>query len=114
MINLNDQQLKAYNRFIRARDRVKLVRTSENLKNEWVPMSDYSACVDAEGLNHPLFEVNDEWLEYKEASSAWWAIEPAFRDAERMRASRGDYGKSDSWEDPNDNIKDVYQLVKGQ
>jgi hypothetical protein len=52
-----------------------------------------------EGLNHPLFIVNDAWLEYKEAFQAWLDIEPTFRDKERMRASRGDYGKPDSWED---------------
>jgi hypothetical protein len=46
-----------------------------------------------------LFEVNEEWLEYKDAFAAWLAVEPAFRHDERMRMSRGDYGIEDSWED---------------
>jgi hypothetical protein len=55
--------------------------------------------VDQDQLGHPLFEVNEEWLEYKEAFAAWLAVEPAFRHEERMRMSRGDYGVEDSWED---------------
>ena len=113
MIELTQEQRRAYDRFIRARDKVKLVRTSQNIKNEWVPHSDYLFCVEVEGVGHPLFQPNDDWDEYKEASKAWWAVEPTFRDAERMRASRGDYGKSDNWDEPTDSVKDVYQLVKG-
>jgi hypothetical protein len=50
-------------------------------------------------MNHPLFIVNDAWLEYKEAFQAWLDVEPAFRDRERLRATRGDYGKLDNWEE---------------
>jgi len=64
-----------------------------------VRQADVVCTVDIEGMNHPLFESNDEFLEYKEASLAWWAIEPAYRDEERLRASRGDYGPTDNWED---------------
>ena len=99
---MNEEQLRAYKRFIRARDKVKLVKTKENFKNAYIPHRDYLDSVHIVGLNHPLFVVNEEWLEYKEASSMWWAIEPAHRHDDRMRASRGDYGDSDNWDDPNE------------
>ena len=96
MITLTKEQQQAYDRFIRARDKVGLVRTKANAKNPYIPHSDVIQTVDVGGMNHPLFEQNDDWLEYKEASLAWWAIEPAFRDQQRMRMSRGDYGRQDS------------------
>lgn len=97
MIELTPEQQRAYNRFIAARDRVGLGRSKP--RGEWVPHRDYLCCIDVSGLNHPIFMENDVWKEYKEASSAWWAVEPRFREEERMRMTRGDYGAQDSWED---------------
>lgn len=97
MIKLTDEQQKAYDRFIKARNRVGIVRTSK--RYPYVPLKDVIQTVDQDQLGHPLFEMNEEWLEYKEASLAWWKVEPAFRHEERMRMSRGDYGVEDSWED---------------
>ena len=65
------------------------------------------------GLNHPLFVVNDDWVEYKEASLAWWAVEPPYRHEERLRATRGDYGGTDSWEDPAE-VEELDVLFKGE
>ena len=98
-LQLTAEQRKAYDRYIRCRDKMKLVPTKDNRSFPFIPQSDTAGCVDVEGLNHPLFIVNDAWLEYKEAFQAWLDIEPTFRDKERMRASRGDYGKPDNWED---------------
>jgi hypothetical protein len=52
-------------------------------------------------MNHPLFEVNEEYQEYKEAFSEWLKVEPEFRKAERMSMIRGDYDTQDSWKDKN-------------
>jgi len=113
MIELNKEQRLAYNRFIRARDTVKLVKTSTNIKNEWIPHRDYLDSYRLEGSHHPLFEPNVIWQEYKDAFTAWLKVEPSFRDQERMRMSRGDYGQSDSWEDAPSGIKDVLSEIKG-
>jgi hypothetical protein len=67
--------------------------------------------VDVAGLNHPLFEENEDWLEYKEASLAWWKVEPEFRKAERMSAIRGDYGVSDSWEEGSIRVRDTFSII---
>ena len=112
-IKLTHEQQTAYNRFIRARDTVKLVRTSKNLGNEWIPHRDYLDSYRQEGSHHPLFEPNTIWQEYKDASLAWWAVEPEFRNQERMRMSRGDYGQSDSWEDAPSGVRDVLSEIKG-
>lgn len=104
MIELSDDQKRAYARYIRARDRVN--------NYEYIPHSDVLRTVDVDGLNHPLFEQNDLWLEYKEASLAWWAIEPDFRKSERMRMSRGDYGTQDSWEERSAYITDSYNKFR--
>lgn len=109
---LTNEQKQAYQRFITARNRVGLSKTKPNAKYSWVPMRDYSSTVDITGMNHPMFEVNDEWLEYKEAFLAWLAVEPAFREHERLRMSRGDYGQSDNWDDRSPKIKDIYNKVK--
>lgn len=98
-MDLTPEQQKAYQRFIRARDKVKLVKTSGNYRQKYIPHRDYLDSVHITGLNHPLFVFNDDWLEYKEASAAWWAIEPEFRNVERLRATRGDYGSQDDWDD---------------
>jgi hypothetical protein len=112
MIELNEIQQKAYARFIKARDRVGLGAVKPNKNYSWVPLSDYSACVDVAGMNHPLFVQNDEWLEYKEAFSAWLAVEPECRDRERMRMSRGDYGTQDSWEERGNKVTDIVNKIK--
>ena len=113
MIELTREQRQAYDRFIRARDRVKLVKTNANIKNEWIPHRDYIESYRADGEHHPVFEPNVLWQEYKDASVAWWAIEPQFRKDERMSMSRGDYGRSDSWEDAPSGVKDVLSEIKG-
>jgi len=113
-LELNEEQQKAYDRFIRARDRVKLVRTPKNIKYEWIPHRDCLDSYRADGEHHPLFEPNVLWLEYKDAFEAWLKVEPEFRDQERMRMSRGDYGKQDSWDDAPSGVKDVVTEMKGQ
>jgi hypothetical protein len=114
MIELTKEQKSAYQRFIRARDRVKLVKTASNIKNEWIPHRDYLDSYRADGEHHPLFEPNLIWEEYKQASSAWWAIEPEFRKNERMSMARGDYGKQDSWADAPSGVKDVVDELRGE
>lgn len=98
MIDLTPEQQRAYARYITARDKVGLVK-SKNRSKKWIPLSDVTSTVDIAGMNHPVFEVNDDWLEYKEAFMAWMAIEPKFRDQERLRMTRGDYGTQDSWDE---------------
>lgn len=112
MMNWTEEQKKAYDRFIQARNRVGLVRTKGFTKNKWVRFADVVCTVDVAGMNHPLFEQNDEWLEYKEASSAWWAIEPEFRKAERMSSIRGDYGHSDNWDEVVPTTRDTFSVIK--
>lgn len=96
MIKLTPEQEKAYVRFISARDRVGILKQG---KAKWIPHRDCFMTVDVVGMNHPLFMVNDEWLEYKEAFQAWLDIEPEFRKTERMSMIRGDYDNQDSWRD---------------
>lgn len=112
MINLTPEQKKAYDRFITARNKVGLVRVSGFSKNKWIPMSDCSGTVDIVGLNHPYFELNEPWLEYKEAFTAWLAVEPRFRDDDRMRMSRGDYGVQDSWDEKKAHTGDTYRKIQ--
>ena len=112
MIELTKEQKIAYARFIKARDRVGLGHKKPNKSYSWVPLSDYSACVDVTGLNHPLFVQNEPWIEYKEAFMAWLAVEPAFRDVERMRMSRGDYGTQDNWDDRGSKVGDIVSKLK--
>jgi hypothetical protein len=101
MISLNEEQKKAYDRFIKARDII------YKRKNNWVRAGDIKTTVDIVGLNHPLYEANLEYEEYKEAFKQWLEIEPAFRDAERMRSTRGDYGAVDSWDEKPSKIKEL-------
>lgn len=100
MILTNEQQ-RAYNRYIKARDKM------FKREHKWIPASDYLACVDVVGMNHPLFLVNHDYQEYKEAFLAWLAVEPEFREKERLRASRGDYGVADSWEEKPSRVKEL-------
>jgi len=112
MIELNEEQQKAYARFIKARDRVGLGSTKPSKNFSWVPLSDYSACVDVTGLNHPLFVLNEPWQEYKEAFMGWLAVEPRFREEERLRMSRGDYGTQDSWDERGGKVPDIVHKIK--
>jgi hypothetical protein len=111
MIQLTEEQQRAYNRFIIARDKVGLVRTKGYSKRPWIRAAEYDT-VDMAGMNHPLFARNDEWFEYLEASSQWWAIEPEFRKTERMSAIRGDYGAADSWNEESPRIRDTYSMIQ--
>lgn len=110
MIQLSTEQQKAYDRFIKARNNVGLVRTKGYGKRPYIPQREYTT-VDVENSNHPMFERNDDWFEYLEASSAWWAIEPEFRKTERMSAIRGDYGTADSWDESAPRMRDTVSLM---
>jgi hypothetical protein len=110
---MTEEQKIAYNRFIKARDRVGLVRTATNRRNPWIRLADVVETIDVPNLNHPLFVENEEWLDYKEAVTAWLAVEPQYRKDERMRMSRGDYGTQDSWDEKGSKVSDVYNKVKG-
>ena len=113
MSNFTPEQTRAYERFIRARNNVSLGQYRQYNKNPWQPTSDVVCTVDEAGLNHPLFEQNDAWLEYKEASLAWWKIEPRYRDEQRLRSSRGDYGgKSDNWDIRAAYVKDSFKNIE--
>lgn len=106
------EQRQAYDRFIKARDRVGVGSTPSSRKYEYIPHRDYLESYKDDGQLTPLFEVNTLWQEYKEASLAWWAVEPEFRKTERMSMSKGDYGTQDSWDTPREKVKDTVQLLK--
>ena len=114
MSNFTTEQTRAYERFILARNNVSLGQYRKYNKGAWQPTSDVVCTVDIEGLNHPLFEPNDTWLEYKEASLAWWKIEPAYMDANRLRSTRGDYGKADNWDVRTSYVKDSFKKIDGE
>jgi hypothetical protein len=101
------EQIKAYKRYITARNNVSLGQYRKYNKGAWSPTAAVSCSVDVTGLNHQVFEQNDDWLEYLEASAAWWAIEPDFRKEERMSMIRGDYGDTDSWREKQHNVKEI-------
>jgi hypothetical protein len=101
MIELNPEQTRAYNRFIIARDR--LFKRNKT----WVRSCAISHTVDVSGLNHPLYVINDEYVEYVEAFAIWLGAEPRYREEERMRSSRGDYGTPDSWEEKPSKVKEI-------
>lgn len=113
-MNLTTEQQRAYDRFIRARDTMKIVRTAKNIKLPYIPQRDYLDSYHETASLVPLFIPNEPWLEYKEASEAWWKIEPAFRDKERMRMSRGDYGVSDNWDEHEPKMRDMVSELKGK
>lgn len=110
MISLTEEQQRAYDRFIRARNKVGIMRRSP----KWVRQADVTETVDLMGFNHPFFESNEDWLEYKAAFQEWLKVEPAFRHDERMRMSRGDYGSEDSWEDRGSQKVDSFNKLKEQ
>ena len=109
-LELTKEQQVAYDRFIKLRD--KIGYGSKSNKVPWVKQSTIAGCVDVEGLNHPVFIINDVYLEYLDAFQAWLDIEPKFRQEQRMRASRGDYGQSDSWDSKQSSSQDVYNKIK--
>lgn len=110
---MTEEQKIAYARFIKARDRVGLVRTATNRRNPWVRLADVVETVDVPNCNHPMFIENEDWIDYKDAFVAWLEVEPVERKDERMRMSRGDYGTQDSWDEKGSKINDVYNKVKG-
>lgn len=114
MLELTPEQKSAYDRYVKARDTVKLVHTSKNAKLPYIPHREYTNSVHEAGSLVPLFIPNLPWLEYLEASLAWWAVEPRFRDQERMRMSRGDYGVADSWDEHEPKVKDMVSDLKGK
>lgn len=111
MIEFTQEQKKAYARYISARDKVGLVRTAGYSKRTWIRTAEYDT-VDVAGINHPMFARNDEWFEYKEASLAWWAVEPESRKTNRMSAIRGDYGTADSWDESAPRVRDIYSVIQ--
>jgi hypothetical protein len=111
MITFTEEQQKAYARYITARNKCGLVRVPGYSKQKWVRTADYDT-VDVEGLNHPLFTLNEDWQEYKEASLAWWAVEPEFRKTERMSSICGDYGASDSWDEGGVRVRDTFSVIQ--
>ena len=111
MTTFTEKQTRAYERYIKARDKVGLVRTKGYGKRPWVRTAEYDT-VEVAGLNHPLFARNDDWFDYLEASSQWWAIEPEQRKTERMSAIRGDYGTADSWNEDAPNVRDTYSIIQ--
>jgi len=112
LLQLTPEQQRAYDRFIKARNTVGIVRTKGFASRPWVRQADVVCTVDDDGLGHPLFEPNDIWQEYKEASLAWWAVEPEFRKTERMSAVRGDYGTSDSWETKQSSVTTIVEKFR--
>ena len=107
MSELTKEQQTAYARFVKARNRV-------FYGDAWVKPSEFGECVYVEGMNRPLFPVNDAYVEYLEAFQAWLDIEPKSRQETRMRASRGDYGTSDSWEERTGRVSDVANRIGGE
>lgn len=76
-----------------------------------IPRSNVLGCVDVPGQNHPAFIPNDLELERQAAWLHWWQVQPEPLKA-RMSAIRGDYGRSDSWDEPREKIKDVVSLLR--
>jgi len=102
-IELTKEQEIAYNRFIKARNKMGIPKRT----GKWIPQSDVLACVDVTGLNHPMYIQNDDWIEYKEAFLNWMKVEPRFRHEQRLRSTRGDYGTQDSWDDRASRVKEL-------
>ena len=109
MISLNMEQQRAYDRWIRARNRMGYNKAPNR---GYVPKSEVVQTVDVAGLNHPMFEDNPIYREYVEALDDWVKVEPEFRKIERMSAIRGDYGASDTWEDGEHTVKDTVSKFK--
>lgn len=97
LLKLTEEQLKSYNRFIKARDKMRMVTTAQNALWPYIPKSEIVICVDVAGRSYPAFVQNDDWLEYLAAFDEWLHMEPEFRKQERMSAIRGDYGRVNGW-----------------
>lgn len=104
---LNDEQKKAYAKFIELRDKLGIGHYGRRAKKKHIPASEVVCTVDVVGFNHPFYERNDLYFEYVEAFMKWLAVEPEFRKAERMSMIRGDYGDSDSWKDKQSKVKEI-------
>jgi hypothetical protein len=98
MLELTPEQQKAYNRYITARNKVRRLKCRP---------STISHCIDVAGLNHPVYVVNEDYVEYELAFKAWLKVEPLFRQVQRMSAIRGDYGTSDNWDEKPSRIKEL-------
>jgi len=109
VIELNEEQMAAYQRYKKAADNVGL---GKRIKGEWVPFSDVLGSLKPDGTATPLFVPNELWLEYKAAVEAWLKVEPRFRHEERLRSTRGDYDHEDSWDEPEAKVKDTFTLIK--
>lgn len=107
MIELTKEQKRAQERYIRARNNVALGQYRMYNKNPWAPCSDVARTVDVEGYNHPMYEANEAWLEYKDAFEAWLAVEPIERKDERMSMIKGDYGDSDNWQEKKQKVREI-------
>ena len=112
MTTFTQEQTRAYERFIKARNAVGLGHYWRKHAKKWIPCSDVEAVLDVAGENHPVYVQNDPWLEYKEASLAWWQIEPEFRKTERLSSIRGDYGQSDNWDEKQVVMKDTFSAIR--
>lgn len=104
---LNDEQKKAYLKFIELRDKLGIGTYGRRLKTKRIPISEVLSTVDVAGFNHPFYERNDLYFEYVEAFMAWLAVEPEFRKEERMSMIRGDYGDSDTWKDKQSKVREI-------
>lgn len=107
MIDLTPEQQRAYDRFIRARNKVNIGQYGKRIKGQHIPQSTVLCTVDQPNMNHPMYLENDDWIEYLQASAGWWQIEPEFRKKERMSMIRGDYGDSDTWRDKQTKLKEI-------
>jgi len=87
---MTDEQKRAYALYIQARDKIRH-------SNKWIPSSDVLSTVDVAGMNHPLFEMNHDYLHYQAMFKQWLAVEPKSRKDERMSMIRGDYNNQDTW-----------------
>ena len=116
LLQLTTEQQTAYNRFIKARDRIRNNNSFMSDNKDEVPAiifpNDVLNVVEVAGINHPMYEANEPYLEYQQAFQNWLAVEPRFRHDERMRMSRGDYGTQDSWDNPKERIKDLVTGAK--
>ena len=111
LLQLTDEQQRAYDRYITLRNKVGIVRV-RGASTKWVRHADVIETVDLAGFNHPFYSVNDIWLEYQDAFKSWLEVEPRFRDEERLRSSRGDYGQSDNWDERKTKLRDIYSTIK--
>lgn len=106
-MQLTEEQKRAYERFIKARNAVGLGHYWRKHAKKWIACNDIEAVIDVTGQNHPVYVQNDAWEEYKQASTAWWALEPSFRKNERMSMIRGDYGEADNWKEKQLKVREL-------